>query len=208
MGARRIAEYDLFFDESGTFMETSTDAGERTESRKGRRFPSQLAGLLAPKGSLNRQSAAEVIRHLGAVLGRPISHAHEIKDRTAFNRIIAAMIPMLRERQWQPVRLVNAEKVSYGHRSAAYLDMAAELIVQVCSQKLIEGEPRLNLRVVPAAIKLGTKSDGEPDIIEGSEYEYRLREWLGFVNVRRGYARESAAWNILSRRCGLGKELA
>ena len=62
--------YDLFLDESGTFMETSTVPAERTEAlQQNRLFPSQLAGLIAPRGALTEGTAKQVRNRALAVIG-------------------------------------------------------------------------------------------------------------------------------------------
>ena len=55
--AKRAA-YDLWFDESGRFMETSTRPEELDRSQ---RFASQLAGLLVPHGALTEGVAQSML---------------------------------------------------------------------------------------------------------------------------------------------------
>ena len=131
--------YDLFLDESGNFMENSPDPSEQSQSRGQRRFPSQIAGILAPRGDLTRGAAQSILDQLATVLGRPLTHSVDHRG-PIFSRLVSTLLDLLAERRWQPVRLANEEGVSFGVRSAYYLNMVAEIVIQVCAQKLREGQ--------------------------------------------------------------------
>jgi hypothetical protein len=83
--------FDLFLDESGTFTETSTDPAEQAASlRQPRRFASQFAGLLAPRGDLTAGKARDVLNQALKAASLPASkqvHAHELL-RHAYDAVV------------------------------------------------------------------------------------------------------------------------
>ena len=46
---RKTLEFDLYFDESGEFLEASNVPDERARAEAGRQFPSQFAGFVVPR---------------------------------------------------------------------------------------------------------------------------------------------------------------
>jgi hypothetical protein len=196
------AEYDLFIDESGTFMETSTVPAERAEAfQQDRLFPSQLAGVLVPRGALTEGAAKQVRnRALAAISLQPQAvHANELlrqAGKERYNRFVTELVTELQRRGWQQVRLVNREQVRYGDRVATYTNLVAELVLRVCHQKQKEGQPRLSLRLYCARVRLGETSKGTLQFLDRKEYLCRVTEYLGFAAVRRGLPQESASWRV------------
>src|SRR5437763_1842497 len=70
-GINNASEFDLYLDESGSFMETSKDPAERAEveGKKRRKFPSQVAGLLVPRRRLTESKASEILEHCHTAAG-------------------------------------------------------------------------------------------------------------------------------------------
>jgi hypothetical protein len=207
-----VPSYDLFLDESGTFMETSTVPAEQaTALAQPRPFPSQLAGLLAPRGALTEGTARQVRNRALAAIGRPPQpvHAGELRrdiGKEPYNRFVTEVLSEVCARRWQPVRLVNREQVRYGDRVATYTHLVAELVLRVCQQKWLEGAPRLSLRLYPARVRLGETPTGEILFLERDEYLRRIREYLGFAAVRRGLARALGAWRLEELHLRSGKD--
>lgn len=198
MAKRSIAEYDLFVDESGDFKETSRIGQERRESNTGHRHQahSQFAGLLAPRGEVNTRSAWRLLERLEKRVGQPVVHGTKIKDRATFNRLITELISQLNRRGWQVVRLVNTEAVMFGDRATTHINLASEMVVRVFQLLQQRHKSDISIRFVPAAIYLGEDQDGGADIIDHSEYEIRLYESIGYINVRRGLAYEARRWHL------------
>lgn len=202
----KYVEYDLYFDESGDFTENSTNRDERNASlTRLRRAASQYVGLLAPRGSLNERAAADVLRGLEPVAGGPVTHTTEIRDSTTVRRLIEAVVPKIQKRGWQPVRLVNDERVQFGDRANTMITMAAELVVRVLRQKQVEGDARIALRIFPAGVKLGEDEQGRLIQIEDEDYETRLRDAIGYINVRRGHPFGAKTWKIDHIQLGSGR---
>jgi len=198
---------DLFLDESGTFTETSTNAAEQADSQKGRAFPSQLAGLLVPRGELTPGKARDVITQALAAAGLPPQpiHARDL-PRHAYDAIVSTAVERMRSRGWQPVRLTNRERVRYGDRVAAYTHLLAELVLRICQQKTREGVSRLNLRLYPARVVLGESATGELIPLEREECQRRVQGYLGFAAVRHGLARAAQGWRLEGLHLRSGKD--
>ena len=198
------AAYDLWFDESGRFMETSTRPAERAE---GQRFPSQLAGLLVPRDALTHAAAETVLadahRAAKLVLGELV-HGTDIPQES-YETLIKKLLAEVRARGWQPVRLVNNEGVRYGDRVAAYTQMVAELVLRVLRELSLRGEPRVDLRIRGAIVVLGHMPDGNPIFLREAEYNERIQNALSFLAVRRGFAGQIAGWNVGSVQLLSGK---
>jgi hypothetical protein len=193
--AGKPAEYDLWFDESGRFTETSARLGERDSSQS---FPSQLAGLLVRRGALTPGTAEVVLGEAHKAAKLPLRdevHGMKIPD-AAFDSLIGKLVSEIRARRWQPVRLVNRERVSYGDRVATYTRMVAELVLRVCRKLSARGETSVDLHVHGAIVKTADYPDGSFDTIQESEYLDRIREALAFAAVRRGLASELAGWRV------------
>ncbi len=200
----RIRQYDLYLDESGKFVEASTETRERKSIPKKRRFPSQFAGFLVPRGDLNAE-AEKIIRACRAAAG--MTPTERFKGATLHGDRLAKFISRLadefkRRPDWRPVRLVNEERVSYGDSVAAYTNVLAELILRVF-QDLSKDDPRapIAIRVICTRfMQDGFKS------LRDEEYLRRIREYLGFAAVRRGLVPQSRAWEVDGLVLNYGRE--
>jgi hypothetical protein len=106
---------------------------------------------------------------------------------------------------WQPVRLVNRERVRYGDRATTYTHLAAELVLRVFHQKAPAG-PRVTLRLFPARVAIDETPAGELLFLQPDEYKKRVQQYLGFAAVRRGLAGASAAWRFENLHICSGKD--
>ena len=197
-------DLDLFLDESGTFMETSTDARERRQAdQRGRRFPSQLAGLLVSRGALTRDTGKDalerVFRRLGTSAPESL-HGLDLRAGAGFDRLVVSLVEEMDERGWQPVRLTNLEKVSFEDRVANYTNLVAELALRLFQQHQRVGYEKVGLGLTCAVVKLGDTADDLPILLEKDEYLGRLREAQARAAVHRGLAAESSGWTITSFR--------
>ncbi|MEP7122437.1 MAG: hypothetical protein ABJE95_16065 [Byssovorax sp.] len=201
--AKRAA-YDLWFDESGRFMETSTRPEELDRSQG---FASQLAGLLVPHGALTEGVAQSLLEQAhkaaGLQLGEEV-HGMVIPQQS-YDPLISRLLSELQARGFQPVRLVNLEGVRYGDRVTTYTQMVAELVLRVLRALSARGEPRVDLFLRGAVVVLGTRADGTPLFLRESEYDERIQKALAFMAVRRGVAVELAGWIVASVKLGSGK---
>jgi hypothetical protein len=206
--AHTTAEYDLFLDESGDFRETSTDLAElKASNSQPRAFPSQLAGVLALRGTLTKGEARKLLHQALAAAGLPPGpvHANQL-PKYARDKVFRAVAEGLGERRWQPVRVVNRERVRYGDRVATYTSLVAELVLRVCERRAPTGASAINLRLICARVKTGEDDEGRDRYIESADYLRRVQEYLGFAAVRHGRPRESAAWRLESLRLSSGKD--
>jgi hypothetical protein len=205
-------QYDLFLDESGTFMETSTVPAERSEALQQKRlFPSQLAGLLVPRGALTEGAAKHLRNRALTAIGLPSQPVHgsellraEGKDR--YDRFVTELVTEIQRKGWQPIRLVNREQVRYGDRVATYTHLVAELILRICQQRRLEGAGSISLRVFAARVRIGETPAGEIVQLPREEYLRRIREYLGFAAVRGGFARAAGAWRLEDLHLRSGKD--
>ncbi len=202
-----MAEYDLYLDESGDFQETSTDSNEQDDSvtLHRHRARSQFAGLLARGGLIRSEQASKLLENIGAELGIRIRHGAEIQDRSVFNQIIGALTQSLQALQWQPVRLVNTERVVFGDRATTHINLLSEAVVRIFQHLESKHGESISLRVFPAAMYLGKTPEGDPDHIRDSEYALRLYEAIGYINVRRGYAYRASRWHLHEVKIGPGQ---
>lgn len=202
------AEYDLFLDESGDFRETSTDLDElKASNRRDRAFPSQLAGVLARRKALKGGEARKVLTDALAAANLPPGPVHANKlPAYAREAVFLAVTAGLSDREWQPVRVVNRERVRYGDRVTTYTSLVAELVLRVCERLALTGASAVSLRLVCARVNLGEDEAGKLEFIEPAEYLRQIQQYLGFASIRRGRAQESAAWRLDSLRLGSGKD--
>jgi hypothetical protein len=202
-GAKRAA-YDLWFDESGRFMETSTRPEELDRDQ---RFASQLAGLLVPHGALTEGVAQSMLEQAHKAAGLQLGdevHGMTIPQQS-YEPLINKLLSEIRARDFQPVRLVNLEGVRYGDRVTTYTQMVAELVLRVLRALAARGEPRVDLYLRGAVVVLGERADGTPIFLREREYDERIQKALAFMAVRRGVAVELAGWNVESVKLGSGR---
>lgn len=190
-----MSELDLFLDESGQFTELDPGGNER------QRFPSQLAGLVAPTGGITREAALEVLAVAQRAADLPLAeevHGAALPPGEVFDRLIGSLLTEIARRGWQPVRLVNAERVAWGGRSRYYTAMVAELAVRVVDLETVRrgGEPPSSVHLDCAIVWLADDERGDPIFLERDEYLARLEEQRAFACVRRGAARNASAWRL------------
>jgi hypothetical protein len=180
----KVGAFDLFLDESGTFDEMEPG------KRRTQRFPSQLAGLLAPRGAMTEEDAERVLSACFASVDMPLPlevHANQIPRGPGFDALIQGLAERVRERGWRAVRLVNREGVSYGERTTTYVHMVAELALRILENKLREGYSRVSLRFVCARVMIEDENrKGVLDQLAPAEYLRRLKEYAALAAVRRG----------------------
>jgi hypothetical protein len=201
-------EFDLFLDESGSFYENSYNLTERAaEAARKKKFPSQLAGVLAPCGTLTENAADEILNSCCAQAGWPLPSIVHMKEyvedahrrgmdadfRRRYNVFIRELIKQLRARNWQPVLLVNLEGVSYGNMLQTYPNMVAELFLRACRQKQKEGLKKVSINLKCASVQIQIPSKFQ---MPNSFYLWRLRECQSLTAVRKGYAPESSKWRL------------
>lgn len=199
------AAYDLWFDESGQFTETSTRPWEH---QKPQSFPSQLAGILVPRGALTSSVAETMLAEAHRAARLPFGdevHGMQI-DQDRYVSLVHNLLEQIRARGWQPVRLVNAEGVRYGDRSTTYTQMVAELVLRVLRELARQGEPQVELHLWGAIVVLGRDGRDQPIFLQEEEYNERIQKALAFVAVRRGLAADLAGWKVASMRTASGKK--
>jgi hypothetical protein len=203
-----FSEFDLFLDESGDFRETSTDAGEREAStRQVRTFPSQIAGVLARRGSLTTGKARTVLNQALSNAGLPVGPVHANKlPRYAYDNVVRTVVTCVRANDWQPVRVVNRERVQYGDRVATYTSMVAELLLRVCQQLSITGESSIRVRLRCARVVIREEPNGTLAVLEHDAYLEKVQYYLGFAAVRKGLSQKSATWRLDGLILGSGKD--
>ena len=199
---RKSLGFDLYFDETGRFLETSTVPGERKRAKQ--KFPSQLAGFLVSRSDIQTESNRILSACKEAARLRP----HEsFKGSTLSDQQLGRFIRQLvtefgKRPSWEPVRIVNEEAVSYGDQVASYTNMFAELILRILQQKSNE-EPHTSISI---------RAYGTTFMREGyystrpREYLDRVFEYLKFLAVRRGLAPESNRWTLTDLVLNFGRD--
>lgn len=199
---QKIVEYDLYVDESGDFMETSTNPRERAQSKsKKARAPSQLGGLLVPRGDIDSQ-VKQMLRTAKTKAQLPLKepiHAWKVSSGYPYEAMASVIINAVsRQSSWQPVRLVNQEKVSYGNRVSTYTNLVAELMFRIFEEKSRQAPGcRTAISVFAASWvyhNLDVPDDQVEHTLKAHEYEKKIREYLAFANVRRGLAKIQKDW--------------
>jgi|ERR1041384_1292037 hypothetical protein len=194
----QLLEYDLYLDETGRFHEgVANSAKEQVENGR-QRGASQLAGILVPR-NMGGDEAKKIIAEANkqANYSRTnVIHATNIIEKSRFKylKIAESIIKAVRARQeWQCVRLVNAEKISYFDRATTYPNLVAEITLRTFQQKLKEHpQSRIGIRLIDPSYKPG--KDKPP--LSSDEYLRRVVEYLGFAQVRYGLTRESRNWRF------------
>lgn len=193
--------YDIFLDESGLFLESSTDANEREkhDSDTGRKFPSQIAGVVCRQGAMTSGNAGLILKSaclVGGLEYTPRFHANEHRGKNGFPLFVKSLCTSLHSKKIQPVRLVNAEGVSFGDRVATYCNILAELLVRVCQQLELEGDSQVSLNVFAA--KVVTEDDVKMGItiLDSKEYLARIHELFGRVAIANGFSSSRFKWEV------------
>lgn len=191
-------EYDLYLDESGQFQEGSANPLERLSSKGEKSGASQLVGLLIPRNT-GDEAAAEITRRANMQARFSpdnVIHAYNIIKESYPNylKVADAIIRGIqRHPEWQFVRLVNVEKISYYDRATTYPNLVAELTLRTFQQKLKENpEARTCIRLIDPKYKLEKRKPP----LSADEYRRRITEYLGFAEVRYGLTRERRNWRF------------
>ena len=189
-------EYDLYLDETGRFQEGIVDPKQREAGRQ--RGASQLAGLVLPRNKGDSE-AAKIVADANRQANFPprhVIHATEIieKNLVTYLRIVDSIIKsVVREQDWQCVRLVNAERISYFDRPTTYANLIAEVTLRTFQQKLRQHpQKKICIRLIDQKYKPGKGQSP----LSADEYRKRISEYLGFAEVRYGLTRESRNWRF------------
>jgi hypothetical protein len=201
-------EYDLYLDESGLFQETSLDPAQRSDPQVVmERRPSQLAGLLVEHGALTESAAQQVLARAQAAAGVPLGEAFKgasLPAGDSYDRVVLTLVADLEANRWQPVRLVNQERVPYRDRATAYTSILAEIALRVFA--LLERKHRqpITLHLIPAAV-YKDNTETSPLLVDEQRCTERVLDALSFLAIRRGVAGPSAGWRLGSLRLRSGR---
>ena len=178
---------ELYVDESGSFIENNPNSQYNE-------YPSQLAGLLVPKGTLDEEIATNILQDCCKSSGRKLSnkefHSNNIKSGANYDTLVTALIKNIARRDgWQPVRLVNQEEIYFGGFTD-YVSMIGELALRIFIEqaKKHTGEIVLDFYCATRTTK------------DEKLYEQTIRNYIAFAAVRRGVSKKSARWRIGSLR--------
>lgn len=201
-----MLEIEVFIDESGLFVETSTDPADQITSHKQmRRFPSQLAGVISLTPSYGESEAEKILKKSckksGVEFTRKL-HSNEIRP-TFYSQFVLEVVSQLQLQKVQPFRIVNEEQLSFGDRVSNYTNILAELLVRICHQYSKAGNQSIAVNVHAAKVVL---PDAKSDYIEVEDYQKRIDEYFSRASVRKGYGNQSKNWRIKSFRLGSGKD--
>ncbi|QDV11472.1 hypothetical protein CA51_13360 [Rosistilla oblonga] len=193
--------YDIFLDESGLFLETSTNVKERGrhENSGDRKFPSQIAGVVCPAGTITSGNAGSILKSAcaaGAIEYTPRFHANQHSGSPGFPRLVHSLCQSLLSKKIQPVRLVNAEEVSFGDRVATYCNILAELLVRVCQQLEAEGVAQVSLNVFAAT--LVTEDDEKTGIatLDAKAYLEKIHDVFARAALANGFKASRFRWQV------------
>lgn len=193
--------YEIFLDESGLFLESSSIIDEQETHVKsiGRKFPSQIAGVVAGAGVITSGSANTILRSTTSSAGieyGPNFHANEHVSKTALPKFVSTFCDQLKSRKIQPVRLVNAESIPFGDRVSTYCNILAELLVRVCQQLEREGESMVSLNVFAAKVVSVDDATSGLEFIEEADYLARIRELFGRAAIANGFNATRFKWKV------------
>lgn len=196
-------EFDLYLDESGSFIETA-------KVRKAQGFASQLVGILTPQEQLTAVKAESILETCYKSagynqLGKEV-HGTKLSSGEGYDRLISTLVEKLEEKGWQPVRLVNKEAIDYGDRINNYVNMVAELALRIFQQKSLQTSTKIILNIKYAIVYLGDDQKGNPIFIEPEEYKNQLEYHLAFTAVRQGLADKYTRWKIGKCQFGSAKK--
>ncbi len=193
--------FDIFLDESGLFSEADSLAfgGGLHEIQDQQRFASQIAGVVCREGVIKGSTANEILSaacRVSRIEYGPRFHANEHSKEPGFPKFITSFCEQLKHKQIRPVRLVNAEAITFGDRISTYCNVLAELLVRVCKQLERDGEPEVSLNVYAA--KVVTKDDPKTGIEFIQEFDYlaRIREIFGRAAIANGFSSAAFKWKV------------
>ena len=185
--------FDLYIDESGNFQETE-------KARQDQGFASQLVGILAPSGQVTAAKAEGILatcyKNAGySQLGKEV-HGTNLAQGPGYDLAIKTLAEKVREKGWQPVRLVNQEGINYGDRETNYVNMVAELVLRIFQQKNLENYDQITLNLHYATVVIGKDKTKKPIFIQEESYRQELQRYLAFAAVRQGLANKFTQWKI------------
>ncbi|MFZ0749171.1 MAG: hypothetical protein WAM70_07410, partial [Pyrinomonadaceae bacterium] len=161
-------------------------------------FPPLLAGFVAP---MNPEVFEQAEKIMAGFPGwdraeDPEFHATKLKP-DPLNQGIQYLVPELQKLGWQPVRIVNLERVRYGERLPTQTNMVAELALRIFQAFSNGPDDRINLHLRADMVSLEPRnSQGHTLSISKRDYEIRFDEYLGLAAVRRGLARDKLNWEV------------
>lgn len=195
--------YDVFLDESGLFLESSSDPKELEQynTLTSRKFPSQLAGYVCREGGMTSGTAKSILRDSCKAAGieySPRFHANEHRGNSQFGAMVQQMCVALRAKNIRLIRLVNAERVSFGDRISTYCNAIAELLVRVCKMLESDGDSQVSLNVYVAKVVTIDDQKSGLEFIEEPEYLARIHELFGRVALANGFNATRFTWRVSS----------
>lgn len=193
--------YEIFLDESGLFLESSSIIDEQETHLKnaGRKFHSQIAGVVGRAGAITSGSANTILRTSTSSAGieyGPSFHANEHVSKSALPKFVSKFCEQLKSRKIQPIRLVNAESISFGDRVSTYCNILAELLVRVCQQLERGGESVVSLNVFAAKVVSVDDPTSGLEFIEETDYLARIRELFGRAAIANGFNATRFKWKV------------
>jgi hypothetical protein len=204
-----MIELDVFVDESGLFVETSTVPADRLMAHgQDRKFPSQLAGVIASTKTLGEGEAEKILKSCCKQAGTPFTnqfHANELNPG-AYSSFVIEAIKQFQKHKLQAFRIVNEEQVSFGDRVSNYTNILAELLVRICHQQSKTRFDSIALNVNAARVTLPNEETGEQNFIERKDYLKRIEESFAQASIRKGYGSQTKNWKLKSFRLGSGKD--
>jgi hypothetical protein len=194
--------FDIYIDESGLFTETSTSPDDKkVEQGRGKKFPSQLAGIIVKENRLSREVAEQLLRSsckkLNIVFGDEF-HSCEIKRNSSgsFDLLVQSICQVLADTSIQPFRMVNRERVSFGDRKTNYVNIVGELLVRVCLEAHRAGNNSLTLNVFQAGVKKHEFETGDKPYWEREDFVPTLKAYFQRACISAGWATESVKWKL------------
>ena len=192
----QIKKYHLFLDESGGFVEAKSRG---TEAAAGVIVSSQEVGFIAPYRSdireLARKTIKTVLIEAGCSPDKKI-HGKDLSKGT-LNTLVGKLLPYFKEYDWQPVRIVNEERVAYGtNREANQTNIVAELVLRLFEMKASHSTDEIDIYLKHDNIKLAEGSGGRAPYMTQKAILRPIDEYLAFVANRRGVAAKQAHWHL------------
>lgn len=181
--------FDLYIDESGNFSENEL-------TRQHQNFANQLAGILVPANEFSEVKAEQILRKSyqdANYHNFPTNAVHgcQLAPGYRYDCLINSLVAQIQHKKWQPVRLVNQERVNYGDPVSNYVNMLAELALRIFQQESSEGAERVTINFYCAYVSI----NGRRTISE-DEYRRSLKNYQAFAAVRLGLAAKSSHWKI------------
>ena len=208
-----MPNYDIFLDESGLFIETSTDPADRVKHHKQqRKFASQLAGAVCRAGQLTETVAGAMLEKSLKSAGLAVEHEFHStqlrrRSKSGFDQFVELLVDELQAVDFQPVRIVNAERVSFGDRAANYTNILAELLVRVCQRLTgLNNDEAISLNVYAAKVRGDEDERGAFEVMARTEYLTRIQERFALAAIAGGWGERVSKWSIRTFQLASGKD--